>query len=139
MGQGAIQSGHHKRSKRARIPKIVRHSESTFCYSIRTSSLPQIPALAQVAHLEGETVIEAEIDHDGAVTSVRGISGHPIFQKAAKDAVLQWRFYPARYGTTRLNSVSSIKFRISMEGEVSFDEISRRATEPIPSLCAPKN
>jgi protein TonB len=38
--------------------------------------------------------MEAEISKDGSVQSLRVISGHPLLNQAALDAVRQWKYRP---------------------------------------------
>jgi protein TonB len=39
--------------------------------------------------------LEATVDKQGAVTQVNALRGHPYLVRAAKDAVLKWRYQPA--------------------------------------------
>ncbi|HSA92534.1 MAG TPA: energy transducer TonB [Terriglobales bacterium] len=55
---------------------------------------PIYPHLARVARVEGTVVLHAIITRDGAIESLRVISGHPMLQQAAVEAVQQWRYRP---------------------------------------------
>lgn len=57
---------------------------------------PEYPAAMREAGLEGLVPMEALIDIDGRVASVRVLSAqvHPEFARAAEDAVRQWVFSP---------------------------------------------
>ena len=55
---------------------------------------PQYPAIARLTRTEGTVVIEATISRSGAIQSARAISGPPILQQAALDAVRQARYRP---------------------------------------------
>jgi len=59
---------------------------------------PQYPAEALAARLSGRVVLRATIAADGRVTSVSvdRSSGVTILDRAALDAVRQWKFEPAR-------------------------------------------
>jgi periplasmic protein TonB len=61
---------------------------------------PPYPDLARAARIQGLVVIECTIDPSGRVVDPRVITGHPLLQNAALDAVRQWR-----YTATRLNGV----------------------------------
>jgi len=61
---------------------------------------PVYPTLAQVARAQGLVVVECTIDPSGRVVDARVITGHPLLQNAALDAIRQWR-----YTATRLNGV----------------------------------
>ena len=61
---------------------------------------PSYPDLARLARVQGLVVVECTIDPSGRVVDARIITGHPLLQGAALDAVRQWR-----YTATRLNGV----------------------------------
>jgi TonB family protein len=53
------------------------------------------PASAGQAGIEGDVVLEVEVDRQGAVAIVRTLAGHPLLIPAATEAVRQWRYDPA--------------------------------------------
>jgi periplasmic protein TonB len=55
---------------------------------------PVYPDLAQRAGVEGRVLIECVIDPSGHVADLRIVEGHPLFDRAAVDAVRQWVFSP---------------------------------------------
>jgi len=59
-----------------------------------TQPPPVYPQMARMARVEGAVVLQAVIGTTGGVASVRAISGHPMLQQAAMDAVRQWRYRP---------------------------------------------
>jgi periplasmic protein TonB len=63
-------------------PRIVRKVE------------PVYPNLAAAARLGAIVVVEAEVDVHGVVKSVKVLSGHPLFDEPAMEAVRQWRYQP---------------------------------------------
>ncbi|MGD0963847.1 MAG: TonB family protein [Candidatus Acidiferrales bacterium] len=60
--------------------------------------LPEYPALARQAHIEGAVVVEILIEKSGRVGDVKVVSGPPALRQAAVDAVRRWK-----YQTTLLN------------------------------------
>jgi TonB family protein len=60
------------------------------------SEPPDYPELAKSTHVSGDVVMDAVIDAAGNVKSVRVISGPPLLQRAAVDALRQWKYEPAR-------------------------------------------
>ncbi len=62
---------------------------------------PAYPAAARRRGIEGTVVIRAEIHDNGRChhVAIRKSSGHPLLDKAALDAVRDWRFVPARRGS----------------------------------------
>jgi protein TonB len=57
--------------------------------------LPAYPAQARAARAEGLVVLEAIIDVEGRVASLRVLRPVPLLTEAALDAVRQWRYEPA--------------------------------------------
>lgn len=55
---------------------------------------PQYPELAQMARLSGLVILEALVDSRGRVESVRVLSGKPLLDESAVEAVKQWRYKP---------------------------------------------
>jgi len=55
---------------------------------------PVYPPLAKQTRVQGIVVLEATISKDGAIESLRVVSGHPLLSQAALDAVKQWRYRP---------------------------------------------
>lgn len=56
---------------------------------------PEYPAIAQAALLEGIVILEATVDAEGRVESVRVLrSGGTLLDRAAIDAVSEWRYSP---------------------------------------------
>jgi protein TonB len=57
---------------------------------------PLYPAMARTARVEGVVILEAVIDAEGRVESVRVLRSIPLLDQAAMDAVRQWKFTPTR-------------------------------------------
>lgn len=55
---------------------------------------PVYPPLAVAASLEGTVILEAIVDEDGRVTNVRVLRSMGVLDRAAIDAVRQWRYAP---------------------------------------------
>ena len=56
---------------------------------------PVYSALAAVAHIGGVVVVEATVDLDGSIESVSILrSASPFLERAATDALKQWRYAP---------------------------------------------
>jgi protein TonB len=54
------------------------------------------PTLARTQRMQGDVTIDALIDATGKVAATKVISGNPLLQNAAIDALLRWRYQPAR-------------------------------------------
>jgi protein TonB len=55
---------------------------------------PAYPLEAKVARVQGTVVLNATISTTGEVSSVDVVSGPPLLQSAAADAVKQWQYKP---------------------------------------------
>jgi protein TonB len=55
---------------------------------------PEYPALAVASKMEGLVILEAIVDEEGRVESVRSLRRSTIFDDAAIKAVRQWRYSP---------------------------------------------
>jgi len=55
---------------------------------------PEYPKLARQTGAKGAVKVAATVGKDGKVKSVRIISGHPMLQAAAREAVMQWVYRP---------------------------------------------
>ncbi|HXE91333.1 MAG TPA: energy transducer TonB [Terriglobales bacterium] len=60
---------------------------------------PVYPKIALLAGIEGTVVLHAIISKTGTIESLRVVSGHPMLQQAAVDAVQQWRYRPFFLGS----------------------------------------
>jgi periplasmic protein TonB len=55
---------------------------------------PQYPALGKAIRIEGTVILQAVISKSGAIENLRVVSGPPMLQQSAIDAVKQWRYRP---------------------------------------------
>jgi protein TonB len=55
---------------------------------------PVYPPLARQTRINGTVRLHAIISKDGTIQQLEVISGHPLLQQAALDAVRQWRYQP---------------------------------------------
>jgi protein TonB len=55
---------------------------------------PLYPPLARQTRISGTVRLHAIISKDGSIQQLEVISGHPLLQQAALDAVRQWRYQP---------------------------------------------
>src|SRR6202171_508503 len=56
---------------------------------------PVYPALAKSQHVSGNVLIDALIDANGHVTTMKVVSGPTLLHQAAMDALRQWKYQPA--------------------------------------------
>jgi protein TonB len=56
--------------------------------------MPQYPALAKSARVQGTVEFTAIIGKDGTIQQLKLVRGHPLLVNAARQAVEQWRYKP---------------------------------------------
>jgi len=57
-------------------------------------TVPVYPAIAKAARVSGVVVLQATISKTGTIENLKVISGPPMLQGAATDAVRSWRYRP---------------------------------------------
>jgi len=60
-----------------------------------SSAPPAYPTLAKSQHVSGNVLIDALIDANGHVTTMKVVSGPTLLHQAAMDALKQWKYQPA--------------------------------------------
>ena len=56
----------------------------------------EYPALARQNRVEGDVVIDAQVEANGQVGDMRVLSGNTLLRQAAMDALKNWKYEPAR-------------------------------------------
>lgn len=69
-------------------------STSEALSQVVTRVKPDYPEIAKQIRVSGQVELEATIDEDGAVVSIKTLTGNPILAKAAVDALKKWKFKP---------------------------------------------
>jgi TonB family protein len=75
-------------------PAINRVSPEVAQANLVTSVPPAYPALATAARVQGNVVLQVEISIQGLVQNITVLSGHPLLNEAAIQAVRQWTYKP---------------------------------------------
>jgi periplasmic protein TonB len=76
------------------VPQKLRISSGVAEGNLVNRVEPTYPAMAKIAHVQGDVVLQALISKGGGIENLRAVSGHPILIQAAMDAVRQWRYKP---------------------------------------------
>jgi TonB family protein len=79
------------------------------------SSVPPIyPALAKSQHVEGNVRVDALVDANGHVTTMKVVSGPSMLHQAAMDALRQWKYQPATLNgkPVSMHLAVTIQFRL---------------------------
>ncbi len=76
---------------------------------------PEYPMIAKLSHTEGTVVVQAVISKTGHIESARVVSGPPVLQAAALQAVREARYRPFLLNglPTEVETTVSINFRMS--------------------------
>jgi TonB family protein len=104
-------------------------SENEALSHVLTRPMQIYPPLASANKVEGDVVVEATIDVNGNVSSVKGISGHPLLVPTAVQFVKQWIFRPFYSGATRVPAVANITVRYSIYGSQAEREMEKHFVE----------
>jgi protein TonB len=75
-------------------PKKVLLTSVLMAGNLLEKTLPQYPAIARATRTQGTVVLQATISKAGLIENLRVISGPPLLQQAAMDAVRSWRYKP---------------------------------------------
>jgi len=62
--------------------------------NLLVKTMPQYPAIAKAARIQGTVVLQATISKNGTIENLHVVSGPPMLQQAAMDAVRSWRYKP---------------------------------------------
>jgi protein TonB len=76
---------------------------------------PVYPDLARRIRLTGDVHMEAVITKEGTIDKLRVLSGHPLLNAAAIEAVLQWRYRPTLLNGEPVEVITtiSVSFRLN--------------------------
>jgi protein TonB len=79
---------------KAAAPKKLSISSGVMQGNLLQKTVPQYPAIAKAARIQGTVVLQATISKAGSIENLRVVSGPPMLQQAALDAVRSWRYKP---------------------------------------------
>jgi TonB family protein len=74
-------------------------------------AMPVYPPYARRATVNGEVVVQVELDEIGNVTSARAISGHNLLRSSAEDAAMRSRFKPVMYNGKPAKATGTIRYK----------------------------
>jgi protein TonB len=78
----------------APVAKKVVISSGVMAGNRLSGAAPQYPPIARSARIQGSVVLAASISKIGSIENLRVVSGPPMLQSAALDAVRTWRYKP---------------------------------------------
>jgi TonB family protein len=97
---------------------------------------PVYPAIAKAAQVQGQVVLQLEIDQSGQVAKVKALSGPPMLLEAAMDAVKQWRYKPFVKDGFGVNvtTTATIPFQLATSANASEMETANKFF-PLSTKC----
>jgi protein TonB len=75
---------------------------------------PEYPAIAKQLHLEGSVEVEAHINENGSVDSVKPVTGNAVLANAAVNATKQWKFTPFVADGKPVKAIAALTFNFKM-------------------------
>jgi periplasmic protein TonB len=97
-----------------KAPARINVSTGVMQGRLMTPIRPVYPAIARAAHVEGAVVVEAVISRMGTIESLHVVSGPPMLQNAALEAIREARYQPYRLNgePTEVQTTITVNFRI---------------------------
>lgn len=77
---------------------------------------PDYPLEAKLVRLEGTVVLHAIIDRSGEVSQVNAVSGPPLLESAAVDAVKQWQYRPYSMNGQPVDVETTVEVVFALDG-----------------------
>jgi protein TonB len=90
--------------------KTLRISGSAMKDKAVEAPKPVYPVLARQQGIQGRVRVEVAVKPSGEVESVKALSGHPLLQQAAVDAVRKWRYVPTLYDGKPVSVITTVDF-----------------------------
>lgn len=75
---------------------------------------PQYPATARTMRLSGTVTMTVHIAKNGTVSAVKVISGHPLLNAAAVDAVRRWKYEPFQLNGQAIENDINVQVRFDI-------------------------
>jgi|GEM_PF-2790240 len=94
--------------------KRIRQSESVARARVLAQVEPEYPEEARDRGVQGEVLIAVVVGTDGNVAEATVLSGHPLLNDAALDAVKQWKFQPMLLDGIAVETETKIRMRFSL-------------------------
>ena len=76
---------------------------------------PVYPQIARITRTQGAVVLEAIINKEGTIESLRVVSGHPLLTQAALDAVKQWRYRPTMLNGDPVDVITTVTVTFTLQ------------------------
>ncbi len=120
----------------ANIPAKFRISGGVAAGMLEEKTAPIYPPLAKAARVEGTVVLEATISKSGAVVGLRVVSGQPMLQQAALDAVKTWRYRPYILNGQPIEVVTPVNVIFALAGPAGDESAAGTQSATLPESAA---
>jgi TonB family protein len=95
-GDSSLGAGFAETSNQPAAPAVIMPVGGDVKPARMISSVPPVyPALARSQHIAGDVKIDALVDVNGRVTTMKVVSGPSLLYQAAKDSLRQWKYQAA--------------------------------------------
>jgi TonB family protein len=91
---------------------------------------PVYPELAKRARIQGVVVLTAHVNEEGLVYDAKVVTGHPLLQEAAVDAVRQWQYSPTLLNGEPVPVIATVSLMFRLNGDDSTGQIIGSAKKP---------
>jgi TonB family protein len=112
----------------------ARVSGGVMAGSILTKIQPVYPPIAKAAHVTGAVTLHAVISKTGTVKDLKVISGPPMLQAAALDAVKQWTYKPYRLNGVPTEVETTVAVNFNFAGAPAPPLVTEKAMSEAGSL-----
>jgi TonB family protein len=96
------------------LPALTRIGGDVAQANLISSVPPAYPEAARAAQVQGTVILQATISKDGMVQDLVIISGHPLLNDAAVQAVRQWRYRPQMVSGQAIPVITTITVNFAM-------------------------
>ena len=103
-----------KEAPKPQTPQRIRVGGNVQAANLLRKVVPVYPPLAKQARIQGTVRFTAVIGKDGTIQNLQVITGHPLLQQAAMDAVRQWQYRPTLLNGEPVEVVTTIDVNFTL-------------------------
>jgi protein TonB len=108
---------HEPMTTKAPTPAQIHVSSGVQAGMLIVAPRPVYPRIAVAARMQGTVHIQAIIERDGTIGHLKVLSGPPLLQNAALDAVKQWRYKPTLLNGEPVEVVTEIDVNFALNSQ----------------------
>jgi TonB family protein len=111
----SVLNGHGQPVVKYVPPKPIAVSSGVATGMLIQSTPPVYPSIAKAARVGGTVVVHATISKNGTIKDLHVVSGPPMLQQAALDAVRSWRYRPYMLSNQPIEVETSVSVVFSLD------------------------